>query len=167
MGSGYLTKCCSQDEVLSADLESCVRNPESSLVTSEWLPPRMVLSSATFRPTGHFHIQYSDFPNIYNGSGYQVFNPLQFFTDGHSTVQSQAGEYGVVAYSCMDRTITTAGEITDIALLVCEQSNTISIAKVSQTSVIRLFCCIHLLKLSHFFVALISFLLKYFEKCIY
>ena len=133
--SGFLTKCCSQTEILSSDLVSCVTSPDSTSVkTSSWLPPRKVLSSSTLRPTGQFHLETGNFPEICHGSDYHSVTPQHFLTDGRATVVSPTGTggYDVIAYSCMDRTITSQGEITDIALLVCDQHNTTKIAKVSR-----------------------------------
>ena len=91
----------------------------------------MVLSPITFRPTGQFHLRRSSFPHICPAGDFRPLTPGHLLTDGRATVVSETEGYQVIAYSCMDRTISSQGEITDIALLACYQPNITNIAKAS------------------------------------
>ena len=125
---GFISKCCANEMVLNEELDKCVDLP-TKVSARNWIPPRTIISSQNWRPTGQYHIKRSLFPNICNGSGFIVVIPEQFTTDGEISVMVD-DEFTMTEYACADRVkLNDTEEVSDIAALICMNEDNIEVEK--------------------------------------
>ena len=58
--TGFLTKCCPQGKILDGYFDDCVDLPKG-ISDRDWIPPRMIHSELSARPTGQYFVNISHF----------------------------------------------------------------------------------------------------------
>eukprot|EP00092_Neocalanus_flemingeri_P019461 GFUD01021082.1.p1 GENE.GFUD01021082.1~~GFUD01021082.1.p1 ORF type:complete len:989 (+),score=143.59 GFUD01021082.1:2-2968(+) len=125
---GYISKCCENEMVLNEKLDKCVDLP-AKISVRNWIPPRTILSSENWRPTGQYHIRNGLFPSICNGSAFMVVVPEQFTTDGEVSVMVDE-EFTMTEYACADRVkLDDAEDVSDVVALICINKENVEIEK--------------------------------------
>ena len=125
---GFISKCCSKNQVLNQALSDCVDIP-SKINERNWIPPRSIVSSQNWRPTGQYHLAHSLFPGVCNGSGFMDVIPEQITTNGEVTIMVEA-EFTMTEYACADRVkIDGTEEVTDVTALICIDKDIVEIEK--------------------------------------
>ena len=118
---GFLTKCCPLGKVLDAYLDDCVDLPQGAS-TQNWIPPRMIHSEISFRPTGQYFVNVTNITEVCHQAGARDVIPEYFLINGQIVLDDN-GTYGHIDYACADRVLIGDNEVTDVTALLCENDD--------------------------------------------
>ena len=115
--TGFLTKCCPHGSVLDPYLDDCVQLPDG-YNDRDWIPPRMIQSELSLRPTGQYFFNISNFQEICQESEVADIVPDYVLTNGQIVLEAN-GTYEHLDYTCADRVLISESEVSDVMVLVC------------------------------------------------
>jgi len=115
--AGFLTKCCPLGNVLDPNFDDCVQLP-AGYNDRDWIPPRMIQSEVSLRPTGQYFLNISNFKEICQESNVADIVPEYILTNGQIVLDVN-GTYQHLDYTCADRVLTSQAEVSDVMVLIC------------------------------------------------